>query len=62
MISGNRNLFFNVSANRYARGLMVLTSNLPFTRWHNALADDQDAHRSNARPAAAQCHIVQIRG
>ncbi|MCD0244281.1 IS21-like element ISXci1 family helper ATPase IstB, partial [Xanthomonas melonis] len=35
------NLFFNVVAKRYERGSMVLTSNLPFTQWHSAFADDQ---------------------
>jgi DNA replication protein DnaC len=35
------NLFFNVVAKRYERGSMVLTSNLPFTQWPGAFADDQ---------------------
>jgi len=35
------NLFFNVVAKRYERGSMILTSNLPFTQWGTALADDQ---------------------
>lgn len=35
------NLFFNVVAKRYERGSMVLTSNLPFTQWAGAFADDQ---------------------
>jgi DNA replication protein DnaC len=35
------NLFFNVVAKRYERGSMILTSNLPFTQWATALADDQ---------------------
>ena len=35
------NLFFNVVAKRYERGPMVLTSNLPFTQWSGAFADDQ---------------------
>ena len=34
-------LFFNVVAKRYERGSMVLTSNLPFTQWAGAFADDQ---------------------
>ena len=34
-------LFFNVVAKRYERGSMILTSNLPFTQWATALADDQ---------------------
>ncbi len=35
------NLFFNVVAKRYERASMVLTSNLPFTQWAGAFADDQ---------------------
>lgn len=35
------NLFFNVVAKRYERASMILTSNLPFTQWVTALADDQ---------------------
>lgn len=35
------NLFFNVVAKRYERGAIVLTSNLPFTQWTTAFADDQ---------------------
>ena len=35
------NLFFNVVAKRYERGSMVLTSNLAFTQWAGAFADDQ---------------------
>ncbi len=34
-------LFFNVVAKRYERGAIVLTSNLPFTQWATAFADDQ---------------------
>lgn len=35
------NMFFNVVAKRYERGSMVLTSNLPFTQWAGAFADNQ---------------------
>lgn len=34
------NLFFNVVAKRHERGSMVMTSNLPFTQWAGAFADD----------------------
>lgn len=34
------NLFFNVVAKRYEHGSMILTSNLPFTQWAGAFADD----------------------
>lgn len=33
-------LFFNVVAKRYERGSIVLTSNLPFSQWASAFADD----------------------
>lgn len=35
------NLFFNVFAKRYERGSMIPTSNLRFTQWATALADDE---------------------
>ena len=47
------NLFFNVVAKRYERGSMILTSNLPFTQWATALADDQTLTAAHARSAAA---------
>jgi DNA replication protein DnaC len=34
------NLFFNVIAKRYERGSVILTSNLPFTQWATAFAND----------------------
>jgi len=44
------NLFFNVVAKRYERGSMVLTSNLPFTQWAGAFADDQTLTAAIAAP------------
>jgi DNA replication protein DnaC len=35
------NLFFNVVAKRYEHGSMILTSDLPFTQWAIAFADEQ---------------------
>ena len=35
------NVFFNVIAKRYERGSLILTSNLPFTQWATAFANDQ---------------------
>ena len=35
------NLFFNVVAKRYEKGSIVVTSNLPFSQWAGAFADDQ---------------------
>ena len=34
------NLFFNVIAKRYENGSIILTSNLPFSQWAGAFADD----------------------
>ena len=30
------NLFFHVIAKRYERGIIIVTSNLPFSQWANA--------------------------
>jgi DNA replication protein DnaC len=35
------NLFFNVIAKRYEQGSVIVTSNLPFSQWSTAFADDQ---------------------
>ena len=56
------NLFFNVVANRYERGSMVLTSNLPFTQWHSAFADDQTLTAAMLDRLLHHAHIVQISG
>jgi DNA replication protein DnaC len=34
------NLFFNVIAKRYETGSVIVTSNLPFSQWATAFADD----------------------
>jgi DNA replication protein DnaC len=56
------NLFFNVVAKRYEQGSMVLTSNLPFTRWATAFADDQTLTAAMLDRLLHQAHIVQITG
>ncbi|WP_053842402.1 IS21-like element helper ATPase IstB [Paracidovorax avenae] len=56
------NLFFNVVAKRYERGSMVLTSNLPFTQWHSAFADDQTLTAAMLDRLLHHAHIVQISG
>jgi DNA replication protein DnaC len=56
------NLFFNVVAKRYERGSMVLTSNLPFTQWASALADDQTLTAALLDRLLHHAHIVQISG
>ncbi len=56
------NLFFNVVAKRYERGSMVLTSNLPFTQWSSAFADDQTLTAAMLDRLLHHAHIVQISG
>jgi DNA replication protein DnaC len=56
------NLFFNVVAKRYERGSMILTSNLPFTQWASALADDQTLTAALLDRLLHHGHIVQISG
>ncbi|MEX3846879.1 IS21-like element helper ATPase IstB [Paraburkholderia sp. BR10882] len=56
------NLFFNVVAKRYERGAIVLTSNLPFTQWATAFADDQTLTAAMLDRLLHHAHIVQITG
>jgi DNA replication protein DnaC len=56
------NLFFNVVAKRYERGSMVLTSNLPFTQWAGAFADDQTLTAAMLDRLLHHAHIVKITG
>ena len=56
------NLFFNVVAKRYERGSMVLTSNLLFTQWASAFADDQTLTAAMLDRLLHHAHIVQITG
>jgi DNA replication protein DnaC len=56
------NLFFNVVAKRYERGSMVLTSNLPFTQWPGAFADDQTLTAAMLDRLLHHAHIVPITG
>lgn len=59
---GEANLFFNVVAKRYERGSMVLTSNLPFSQWATAFADDQTLTAALLDRLLHHGHIVQIGG
>jgi DNA replication protein DnaC len=56
------NLFFTVVAKRYERGSMVLTSNLPFTQWAAALADDATLTAALLDRLLHHAHLVQISG
>lgn len=55
-------LFFNVVAKRYERGSMVLTSNLPFTQWASAFADDAMLTAALLDRLLHHAHVVQISG
>lgn len=56
------NLFFQVVAKRYERGAIVLTSNLPFTQWPTAFADDATLTAAMIDRLLHHSHIVQIQG
>jgi len=56
------NLFFTVVAKRYERGSMILTSNLPFTQWGSALADDTTLTAALLDRLLHHAHLVQING
>lgn len=49
-------------AKRYERGSIVLTSNLPFTQWATAFADDQTLTAAMLDRLLHHAHIVQISG
>lgn len=56
------NLFFNVIAKRYEKGSMVVTSNLPFSQWSTAFADDQTLTAALLDRLLHHAHIIQIAG
>ena len=56
------NLFFNVIAKRYEHGSVIVTSNLPFSQWSSAFADDQTLTAALLDRLLHHAHIVQISG
>lgn len=56
------NLFFNVIAKRYETGSIIVTSNLPFSQWASAFADDATLTAALLDRLLHHCHIVQING
>jgi hypothetical protein len=56
------NLFFNVGAKRYEHGSVILASNLPFTQWATAFADDQTLTAAMLDQLLHHAYIVQITG
>lgn len=56
------NLFFNVIAKRYEQGSVIVTSNLPFSQWSNAFADDTTLTAALLDRLLHHSHIIQISG
>lgn len=56
------NLFFNVIAKRYEHGSVIVTSNLPFSQWASAFADDSTLVAALLDRLLHHAHIVQISG
>lgn len=56
------NLFFNVVAKRYEYGSIIVTSNLPFSQWSGAFANDQTLTAALLDRLLHHAHIVQISG
>lgn len=56
------NLFFSVIAKRYEQGSVIVTSNLAFSQWSTAFADDQTLTAALLDRLLHHAHIVQITG
>ncbi len=56
------NLFFNVISKRYEMSSVIVTSNLPFSQWSSAFADDQTLTAALLDRLLHHAHIVQISG
>ncbi|WP_021024554.1 IS21-like element helper ATPase IstB [Salinivibrio costicola] len=56
------NLFFSVIAKRYEQGSIIVTSNLPFSQWSKAFADDTTLTAALLDRLLHHSHIVQISG
>jgi DNA replication protein DnaC len=56
------NLFFNVIAKGYERGNLILTSNLSFTQWATAFANNRTLTAAMLDRLLHHAHTVQISG
>jgi len=56
------NLFFNVIAKRYEHASIIVTSNLPFSQWSTAFAEDQTLTAALLDRLLHHAHIAQISG
>ena len=49
-------------AKRYERGSTLLTSNLPFSQWAGAFANDTTLTAAMLDRLLHHCHVIQISG
>lgn len=56
------NHFFQVVAKRYERGSIIVTSNLPFSQWHTAFAQDATLTAAMLDRLLHHSHLLQIQG
>lgn len=56
------NHFFQVIAKRYEKGSVIVTSNLPFSQWHTAFAQDATLTAALLDRLLHHAHLVPIQG
>lgn len=56
------NHFFQVVAKRYEKGSIIVTSNLPFSQWHTAFAQDATLTAAMLDRLLHHSHLAQIQG
>src|SRR5690606_29020873 len=56
------NHFFQVIAKRYEKGSVIVTSNLPFSQWHSAFAQDATLSAAMLDRLSHHSHLIQIQG
>lgn len=56
------NHFFQVIANRYEKGSIIVTSNLPFGQWDNTFAGDKVLTAAMLDRLLHHSHVIQCRG
>ncbi len=56
------NLFFNVIAKRYEKGSVIVTSNLAFSQWSQAFADDNTLTAALLDRLLHHSHVIKMSG
>lgn len=56
------NLFFHLVASRYEKGSLIVTSNLPFSQWPSAFADDATLTAAMLDRLLHHSHVLQLSG